>query len=270
MSLSLPYLPATGCPRGVALLVHGLNLQPDCMLPLAAELQRMGITVVNLAIYGHGTNYQPIAGLTAAAARMASYRAVTHVRWQADLWQGYQQASTLAQAAQIPCFLVAFSLGGLLGCELFATNPRVTFDRMVLFAPALALQPYTHFPQLFKAWPQLMIRSFAPRAYRANPATPIAAYLALRQALDHLQRHRNERLNVPTQLFVARRDELVAAKGLARFIKQRDLTQWQLDFVHKAGSGIEQRYQHLIINPAGVGTQEWARMMARVEATLVG
>ena len=270
MSLSLPYLPATGRPRGVALLVHGLNLQPDCMLPLAAELQRMGITVVNLALYGHGTNYQPIAGLTPAAARMKSYRAVTHARWQADLWQGYQQASALALAAQIPCFLVAFSLGGLLGCELFTTNPAVSLTRMVLFAPALALQPYTYFPQLFKAWPQFTLRSFAPRAYRANPATPIAAYLALGQALDNLRHNRNERLNVPTQIFVARRDELVAAKGLAHLIKQRALSQWQLDIVHKAGSGIEQRYQHLIINPASVGEQEWRRMMARVEATLLG
>lgn len=270
MSLPLPCLPPTGRPRGVALLVHGLNLQPDCMLPLAAALQQMGITVFNLALYGHGTNYQPIAGLTPAAARMASYRAVTHARWQGDLWEGYLQASALAQATALPCFFVAFSLGALLGCELLVTNPAVSFERMVLFAPALALQPYTHFPKLFKAWPQLTIRSLSPHVYRANPATPIAAYLALGQALDSLRRNRNERLNIPTQIFVARRDELVAAKGLAHFIKQAALTRWQLDIVHKAGSGIEQRYQHLIINPASVGAPEWARMMARIEAMLLG
>ena len=240
------------------------------MLPLAAALQQMGITVLNLALYGHGSNYQPIAGLTASAARMVSYSAVTHARWQADLWQGYVQAHTIAHAAALPCFLLAFSLGGLLSCELLATNPAVKVDRMVLFAPALALQPYTQFPKLFKAWPQLTIRSFAPSHYRANPSTPIAAYLALGQALDNLRHHLNGRLNLPTQIFVSRRDELVRAKGLAHFVKQAALTQWQIDFVHKAGRGVEQRYQHLIIDPASVGEQEWRRMMARVEATLLG
>lgn len=90
------------------------------------------------------------------------------------------------------------------------------------------------------------------------------------QALDNLHHNINARLNIPTQIFVARRDELVTAKGLARFVQQAALTQWQLDFVHKAGRGVEQRYQHLIINPASVGAQEWARMMVRIEATLLG
>ncbi len=270
MAFTSTLLPATGSPRAVVLLVHGLNLQPDCMLPLAAALQGMGMTVLNLALTGHGANYQARPGLTATAARMASYRAVTHAQWQADLWQGYVQASTLAETAALPCCFVGFSLGALLGCELLATNQVVNFARMVLLAPALVLHPYTQFPRLFKAWPQLTIRSLAPQAYRANLATPIAAYLALGQALDNLHHNLSPRLNIPTQLFVARRDELVAAKGLARFVQQAALTQWQFDFVHKAGSGVEQRYQHLIINPASVGAQEWARMMVRVEATLLG
>lgn len=266
-----PYLlPAVGDPRAVAVLVHGLNLQPERMLPLAVALQQMQLTVVMVTLTGHGENYQPQVGLTAAQARLASYRAVTHAQWQQDLRQGYAQAASLAATQQMPCCLVAFSLGGLLGCELFATDPTVTFDRMVLFAPALALQPYAHLPRLFKPWPGLFIRSLAPTGYRANPATPVAAYLALGAALANLRRNLHTRLNVPTRIFIARRDALVSAKGLAQLIKQAHLTHWQLDYVHKQGSGIEQRYQHLIINPQSVGAHEWQRMIAQMKVTLLG
>lgn len=266
-----PYLfPALGDPRAVAVLVHGLNLRPEHMLPLATALQQMQITVVMVALAGHGENYQPRAGLTVEQARLASYRTVTHAQWQADLRQGYAQAATLAAAQQLPCCLVAFSLGGLLGCELFATDPTVTFDRMVLFAPALALQPYAHLPRLFKPWPGFLLRSLAPPGYRANPATPVAAYLALGAALANLRRNLHARLNVPTRIFIARRDALVSVKGLAHLIKQAYLTQWQLDYVHKQGSGIEQRYQHLIINPQSVGAHEWQRMIAQMRVTLLG
>lgn len=252
------------------MLVHGLNLRPEHMVPLATALQQMQIAVVLVTLAGHGENYQPRAGLTVEQARLASYRAVTHAQWQADLRQGYAQAATLAAAQQLPRCLVAFSLGGLLGCELFATEPAVTFERMALFAPALALQPYAHLPRLFKPWPRLLIRSLAPPGYRANPATPVAAYLALGTALHNLRRNLPGRLNIPTRIFVARRDALVSAKGLAHLIKATHLTRWQFDEVRKQGSGIEQRYQHLIINPQSVGAPEWQRMMTQMRATLLG
>jgi len=270
MAVTTTRLPTVGEPRAVAVLVHGLNLRPEQMAPLAMALQQMQIAVVLVTLTGHGENYQPQAGLTAEQARLASYRTVTHAQWQQDLRAGYAQAATWAAPQQLPCCLVAFSLGGLLGCELFATDPTVTFDRMALFAPALALHLYTQLPRLFKPWPGFLIRSFAPVTYRANPATPVAAYLALGTALRNVQRNWHARLNVPTRIFIARGDELVSARGLAHLIKAAHCTNWQLDYVQKQGSGVEQRYQHLIINPQSVGGGEWQRMMAQMRATLLG
>ena len=54
-------LGAMGAPRGVALVIHGLNLKPERMQPLANELRRWGITVVLCALRGHGENYAPLA-----------------------------------------------------------------------------------------------------------------------------------------------------------------------------------------------------------------
>ena len=45
-------LEAMGEPRGVALVIHGLNLKPERMRPLADELRQWGIAVVLCALRG--------------------------------------------------------------------------------------------------------------------------------------------------------------------------------------------------------------------------
>ena len=207
---------ATGAVRGVALVIHGLNLKPDRMGPLVDELCQWGIAVVLCALRGHGENYAPLAGCTPDVARLATFRQVSYTGWQAEVMAAYTAASALAQPTATPLFLVAFSLGALLGCELLVTTPRVYFDRMVLLAPALALRPHSHLPALLGRWPTLALRSFAPQTYRSNPATPIAAYSALRTALRSLQRHGNAQLNVPTLILVDPQDELVSLHGMRR------------------------------------------------------
>ncbi|MEI6127603.1 MAG: hypothetical protein WCQ99_13745, partial [Pseudomonadota bacterium] len=48
---------APGKPKGVALVIHGLNLKPDKMLPIIAPLNAAGIDVLNVSLRGHGSNY---------------------------------------------------------------------------------------------------------------------------------------------------------------------------------------------------------------------
>ena len=51
-------------------------------------------------------------------------------------------APAMAQTVKmaVPTFLVGFSLGALLGVDLWASNPEVRFDRSLLFAPAESIQ----------------------------------------------------------------------------------------------------------------------------------
>jgi len=255
--------------KGVALVIHGLNLRPDRMRPLADELRGMGLAVVLCSLRGHGENYTPIAGRSSVIARLDSFRQTTYAGWRAEVEAAYAATVALAQPTAAPLFLVAFSLGALLGCDLLATCPTVHFDRMVLLAPALALRSYSHLPHLLSRWPTVALRSFAPRHYRNNPATPIAAYNALRTALLSLRRHADTKLNVPTLLLIDPQDELVSPPGLQRFIQRAQLFHWRLSLVKKQPTQPELAFHHLIIDAASVGPVMWQSMVTQIQGHLI-
>ena len=261
-------LEAMGEPRGVALVIHGLNLKPERMGPLADELRRWGIAVVLCALRGHGENYTPLAGCAPDIARLTTFRQVSYTGWRTEVMAAYAAATALAQPTAAPIFLVAFSLGALLGCELLVTTPMVHFDRMVLLAPALALRPHSHLPALLGRWPTLALRSFAPRAYRSNPATPIAAYRALHTALQSLQRHGDGKLNVPTLVLIDPQDELVSLRGLRRWVQRLYLSQWHFYLVKKEAQRADLRFHHLMIDADCVGPTPWQTMLAQIAAHL--
>lgn len=255
--------------RGVALVIHGLNLQPARLRPLADAVRPWGVGVVFCSLQGHGENYQPLAGQSVEAARLAAFRRVSYAGWRGEMEAAYRTAATLAATHNVPIFLLAFSLGALLGCELLATAATVHFDRMVLLAPALALRPVSHLPYLLARWPQIAIRSLSPRAYRANPATPVAAYLTLRTALANVQRQPNPALNVPTLVLIDPRDELVSFKGLQRLIRRQHLTHWQLHPIHKQPTRPDAKFHHLILDAESVGPVVWAAMLRTIKAHLL-
>lgn len=255
--------------RGVAVVVHGLNLQPERLHPLVDEVRRWGIGAVFCSLQGHGENYQPLAGQPVAAARLAAFRQVSYVGWRSEILAAYGTAVKLAADHGAPLFLLAFSLGALLGCELLVTEPAVRFDRMALLAPALALRPVSHLPYLFARWPQIAIRSFSPRAYRANPATPVAAYLTLRTALSNVQQRPNPALNVPTLVLIDERDELVSARGLQRLLRRHNLTHWQLQPIRKQPTRPDARFHHLIIDAECVGPATWYTMLTQIQRHLL-
>ena len=256
--------------RGMAIVLHGLNLKPQWMLPIAQELRQAGIGVLVGALQGHGDNYTRIDGVMESEARLAAYRAVTLKRWLENFDALYQYANPVAEQQKIPLFFVGFSMGALLGSLAIVANKAVQFDRMILFAPAFAIHLHCRLPRLLKYWPNLLIRSMAPATYRANWATPVAAYLAIYAAQQQLWRATGQTLNVPTQIFIAPRDELVSHRGLRSFIRRKTLTNWQVDVVSKQGAADGARLHHIIFEPTGVGHLEWMRMMSKMRQTLLG
>jgi|GEM_PF-6880308 hypothetical protein len=43
--------------KGIALVIHGLNLKPEKMEPIITLFNQSGIDVLNLSLHGHGRNY---------------------------------------------------------------------------------------------------------------------------------------------------------------------------------------------------------------------
>ena len=246
--------------QGVALVVHGLNLKPDRMEPLIALLNQAGIDTLNVSLHGHGDNYLHDNGRDMQEARLESFRTVTSRLWSAEVYSAYQKARRRAQQKDVPVFLVGYSLGGLLGCELQVSRPDVYFDRMALFAPALkiTLQPY-----LLKAlmpFPDLVLDSLSPESYRANTGTPMAGYKAMFAILDRFENNMNSKLNVPTLVFIDRNDEFISCNELQEMIMGWRLDRWRMVVVKKEPPEAALYAHHLLIDEATMGKTAWRDM----------
>jgi pimeloyl-ACP methyl ester carboxylesterase len=254
-------------PQAVALVMHGLNVNPTCMGPLEQVLVSSGAEVLRCALMGHGPNFPPAPGLDADAARLDAMRRVTYELWRDEVSAAQRIAAARAELLGVPLVLAAYSLGAPIACAAALTTQGVHFDKLLLFAPALRIHRRSRVLQPLARRPQLVIPSATPRAYRANQGTTVAAYNALYKAQDQCEQGLGERLNVPALVFVDLQDELVSAEGIQRLIRERNLSNWQVHLVHKSPSAAI-RYHHLLIDPQSVGAQTWAEMAAQMRLFL--
>lgn len=253
--------------RGVALLIHGLNQKPSAINPVAVELNNMGIDVLRLDLRGHGSNFRD---RETDQSRLDALAQVTADTWLHEALCAYEKARAAADAQNAPVFLVAFSLGALVGVELLSSGPeQVRFDRMILLSPAIRTRWYLHVVRALAPWPTLAIPSAAPEQERANDATPIAAYEALFTLEERLHKPNARRLNIPTLVLMDEEDELVDADAIREMIVENGLHRWDGARIHKADEASES-YHHAITDVAHVGRATWTRMMERIQRHLLG
>ena len=243
--------------NGVALVIHGLNLKPDKMESIIALLTHSCIDVLNLSLRGHGKNYVQKANVDGSKARMETFKKVSYEYWIKETHRAYGLAWKRSREIQVPLFLIGFSLGGLMGTTLFASYPDVYFNRMVLLAPALHIYKIYYLAKLLSPFPRLVIPSFFIKSYCSNRGTPVAAYNALFEAIEHFNKNMASKLNVPTLIFIDTRDELVSYRRLKRIIKNGGLHQWKLHPVIKSTTGAKEKMHHLIIDESSIGKNAW-------------
>jgi esterase/lipase len=257
--------------KGVALVIHGLNLRPDKMNSIIDNLTRTGIDVLSLSLRGHGENFAHREDMDAAAARLETFKEVSYPLWADEAYLAYKQVQESAQRRQTPVFLTAFSIGGLMGLDLFASNSDVHFDRMVLFAPAISLRATIYLERLVSPFPRLVIPSLADDDYLANEkGTPVAAYNALFDALYHFEDTVGPRLNVPNLIFIDRQDEFIALEGLKTLVEEHRLNQWKFYIVQKEKEPGAGTFHHHIFDASSTGEGVWREMMAATTRHLLG
>ena len=245
--------------NGVALVIHGLNLRPDKMESIIALLTHSCIDVLNLSLRGHGGNYDKTANVDDSKARMETFKTVSYKLWIKETYRAYGLAGNRSREKQVPLFLIGFSLGGLMGATLFASYPDVYFNRMVLLAPAIYIHKIYYLAKLLSPFPRLVIPSFLIKSYCSNRGTPVVAYNALFEGIEHLKNHMASKLNVPTLIFIDTQDELVSHRRLKRIIKNGELHQWKLHPVKK-NAGAKEKMHHLIIDESSIGKDAWNDM----------
>ena len=247
--------------NGVALIIHGLNCRPGKMESIIAELTEVGIECLNLSLRGHGENYPHRDSADDASARMEAFKSVTYPLWKTEAYQAYQRARRKSNLSGAPLFFIGFSMGGLIGVDLFASNPSVEFDKMVLFAPALKMHRRNSLLKVLSPFPGMVVPSFAHESYLANDGTPMAAYNALFEMHAHFENNLDPRINIPTIVFADRQDELISFSGLYNMILDQNLDQWRILPVKKDEIGTEVKMHHIIIDEASVGRQMWQKMV---------
>lgn len=240
------WFPAVRPIKGVALVVHGLNLKPGKMDDLSRVLAGAGITAFRIELAGHG--YDSSAKASAS-------------RWIDEMSAAYRAAAREAARCSAPLVLVGYSLGGLLGETIMNLGPseqRARFDRAVLIAPAIAPRTMTRFIRpLFLLGGELTLPSRNLPEYRARAGTPIAAYKAMFDVLAMLRKTAYRRSNISTLVLSRKGDELVSLSGLRRLQEKRGLTNWTLLEIAAAPRGIP---RHLAVDPRSLGATSWPQM----------
>ncbi len=253
---------------GVALVVHGLNLNPDRMTNLIRILNTMGIGALQVSLKGHGDNFEPLPGMALADARMEAFKSVSHQIWADDFLKAYRYIMQLRPDPDVPLFLIADSFGALLALDLSLNEPDVEFGRMVLFAPAVSMRGRNSLIRLLSPFPRFVVPSLSPGFYKANRGTPQTAYAVVFETLARFERSIGPKINIPTLVFIDPKDELVSYEGLRALLKQHELDRWRVFRVEKDMTTAATRIHHLIIDPASVGQSTWRGMMERMHRHL--
>lgn len=235
-------------PKGIFLLVHGLNLRPSAMDPLAEKLASNGYHVHRITLRGHN-------GRTA--------QLFDEKVWLSEVAQSYQEMR--ARFPSLPTFVMGYSLGGLTLVRMLESVPPTEYPRaMVLLAPAISLRGVLdaltalHLPPpITWAFPNL-----APREYRRYDYTPLFWYsntLALYRDMDGFK-DAHRLAAIPTLVVLNKADEIVSTEGMTRWIERHKLSpSWRIEMVHPVNSKFPLK-EHLIIDESSLGQREWLRL----------
>ncbi|WP_413577332.1 alpha/beta hydrolase [Bdellovibrio sp. HCB290] len=236
--------------RAVAIVVHGLNINPGKMRTIENALLGDRIDVLHVSLSGHNNNIN-------------IFKRVSAKMWERDTLRAYCLASQRANKYSIPVFYVGFSLGGVMGVAISSKYEKVHFDKMALFAPALSIRRANFLTRLLNSLnPLALIPNVMNRDYYASAlGTPVSAYKATLDTSAYLAKHTNRnRINTSTLLFYDRRDELISPTGTFEYMRAHRLTNWKTYQVEKRPFSRASRFHHIMIDPASVGEKKWADM----------
>lgn len=247
------FVTTTEPPRGVILLVHGLNVRPSAMDPLATTLASEGYHVHRITLHGHNGRNAEIFDENV---------------WVQDLSSAYQDMR--ARFPNVPTYLMGYSLGGLALVTMLDSTPPDQYPRaIVLLAPSISLRGALDVATTLHVPPPVTwaVPNLTPRSYQRYEYTPLFWYsntLALYRKVASIKNSEKLR-SIPTLVILNEADELVSATGTSRWIKEHNLeSSWRIEMVDTKGAEVRLK-EHLIIDQRSLGQKEWSRLNAAIE-----
>lgn len=229
--------------NGQALVIHGLNTQPEKMQEIISNLNQRGHDVLLLKLLGHNDDLKLM-------------KTVTHEEWEKQIVDAFQKVRerNILHGGKIT--LTGYSLGGALAMSMLSHNSQIRVDQVILFAPALSIKKTSYLVLAMGVFgDSFVVPSFSPKEYRAQSGTTVAAYGALFETVKKFETGDKSLINIPTLVFIDKNDELVSYKGIYSIAKHLD--QWQLVTVDNKHSTLKRPYHHLIIDKRSLGNAEW-------------
>jgi hypothetical protein len=236
------WFPAEGAPKGVAVVTHGMNMQPACMDSLATFLAGKGWEVFRPAFAGH------IPG-------QGDYLCVTAAEWEADARRIHAEAASRAVSLNGPLHLVAYSFSSLVFQTMAGELP---FKKRIYLAPPFATKSWYQLVRAFASrFPDFRLRSRNTYG-AANPETSGRAVLALEDFLARWREGKGMGEKGEALLLAEPEDELVSFRGLKAVVARHP--EWRLEPVSNRGHTLGKSYHHLIVDGPSLGEREWARV----------
>ena len=245
-------------PKGVFLVVHGLNLRPSALDPLCGFLASQGYHSYRMTLKGHN---EPSGEIFDGA------------EWLRDVEAAY--ALSHERFPKLPVYALGYSIGGLLLTTMVEENPESLRPKgMILLAPAISLRTFFDVAGGLGLPPSTSwsVPNVAPAAYRRYELTPIFWYSNTLELYSKMQRSTNAShlKSVPTLIVLNPDDELVSESGVERFVSKNAISpEWRIALVHPepVEKGLK---EHLIIDSTSLGQQEWRRLKTLIANFLSG
>ncbi|MBF0315224.1 MAG: alpha/beta hydrolase [Oligoflexia bacterium] len=255
-------------PKGVALVVHGLNLKPEKMDEIGAYLEQEGLLVIRPALSGHRGD--GIEGMLNVSAK----------QWKDDFLRAYCFGKRLASKYRIPYYYVGYSLGAPLAIKVLQElgEEEKGFDKQIFMAPAISIKWYTRAVRaLFIFGERYLLSSRSLGEYRSNDGTSMAAYRALFELVDGVERSVQafKKMNKQTLVILHPEDEVIDGGGVAEMIRDLSLDHWRIWKVPVSAKvtkstpldAIEMKLyeefptkrvlRHLMVDRTSLGEKEW-------------
>jgi alpha-beta hydrolase superfamily lysophospholipase len=239
-------------PRGVFIVIHGLNQKPDTMHETVELLNQLGYHTYRVSLRGHDQ----------IESELFADRA-----WVEDLLNGCSLVA--ARFPKTPVYILGYSLGGLLATHVVDSQAVCNPAAMILIAPALSFRSFVQSGYLLSPFPplSLSVPNIAPSKYRRFAQTPLFWYQNIFSLYSKTRtlRSPNRLSSIPTLVFANPRDELVSLSGLRTWLSNNSLERaWTLD-VLRPQPGSPFTPEHVMIDRYSLGEHEWRHFSARIK-----
>jgi hypothetical protein len=243
--------------QGVALSVHGLNNNIKNMEELNNTLATSGVTTLSVLMLGHRGDSQEA-------------KAVEFNEIQEQLESHYCFVKRRAQDAQVPLYIMAYSMGAALMTDFLQRHPeeKPFVRRLFLFAPAFRLTEFAKMSRLALMLPRSWVmRSNMHKDFRANDYTPLNLYGLVWQVFSAVNEpSRSLPFDVETFVFMDQTDILIDYESFRAMTSQQPL--WSLYEIVTKGGVIEPNFGHFIIHPGGMRKTEWAKLTQFIKSQI--